>query len=286
MSLGSLKDEERRRRRFGSMKIKTRIHEILEIAEDGDWVSRCFDLFIVSLIALNVVALIISTIPTLSAYSTAFRIFELVSVILFSVEYLLRIWTSTKQEAYSHPIKGRLRFATKGMMIIDLLAILPFYIALVVPAAAVLDLRFLRVARLMRIFRLFKLSRYSKAMKVLGSVLKASKEELGIAVFVILVLLVLASSLMYFVENPAQPDAFSSIPAAMWWGVATLTTVGYGDVVPITALGKTLGAIVSILGIGLFALPAGILASGFASEVRSESSAKRCPHCGEEIRND
>jgi len=266
-------------------RLRRRIYEILEVAEEGDRLSRTFDFLIVGLIALNVLALIVATVPALSGHARAFRVFELISVIVFSVEYILRVWSCAEHEEYARPLKGRLRFASTGMMLIDLLAILPFYVALVVPAARLLDLRFLRAVRLMRIFRLFKLGRYSRAMKVLGRVFRAKKEELGIAVFVVFILLVLASSLMYFAESSTQPEAFPSIPAAMWWGVVALTTVGYGDVVPVTTLGKVLGAIVSLLGIGLFALPAGILASGFAAEVgRSGDDAERCPHCGKEIR--
>ena len=265
--------------------VKRRMHEILEIAEEGDRLSRAFDIFIVALIALNVIALIVATVPGLSPYSRVFRVFELASVIIFSVEYVLRIWSCTESAEHKHPIKGRIRFSLRGMMVIDLLAILPFYVALLVPAAAVVDLRFLRAVRLMRVFRLFKLGRYSSALRTLGRVFRSKKEELGVAIFAVLVLLILASSLMYFAENAAQPEAFPSIPAAMWWGVAALTTVGYGDVVPMTELGKALGMIVSVLGIGLFALPAGILASGFASEVgREESEVERCPYCGKEIR--
>ena len=193
---------------------RRRLYSVLEAAEEGDRLSRAFDLFIVGLIALNVLALIIATVPALSAYARAFRVFELVSVIVFSIEYVLRVWSCAEIEGREHPFKGRVRFASRGMMIIDLLAILPFYIALLVPAAAIVDLRFLRAVRLMRVFRLFKLGRYSKAMKVLGRVFRAKKEDLGIAVFVVLVLLVLASSLMYFAENPAQPEALSSAPGA------------------------------------------------------------------------
>jgi len=137
----------------------------------------------------------------------------------------------------------------------------------------------------MRIFRLFKLGRYSSAMKTMARVLRNKKEELGITIFIVLLLLIIASSLMYFVENPVQPEVFSSIPAAMWWGVETLTTVGYGDVIPQTALGKALGMVIAILGIGMFALPAGILGSGFFEEVQSKRrESEVCPHCGKEIR--
>ena len=138
--------------------------------------------------------------------------------------------------------------------------------------------------RLIRLFRLFKLGRYSAAIKLFGRVLKAKREELFITAFAIFIILTISSSLLYYVEHKAQPEVFSSIPAAMWWGVATLTTVGYGDIYPITTLGKFLGAIISLLGIGLFAMPAGILSAGFIEEIRkTKETAKTCPHCGEKL---
>ena len=128
------------------------------------------------------------------------------------------------------------------------------------------------------------MGRYTKSLRILSDVLRAKKEELVITVFVVLILLVVASSLMYYVENHAQPDAFSSIPAAMWWGVCTLTTVGYGDVSPITPLGKFLGSVIALLGIGVFALPAGILASGLVDALRKQGERGRtCPYCGREL---
>jgi len=146
------------------------------------------------------------------------------------------------------------------------------------------DLRFIRAIRLIRLFRLFKLGRYSVAIKLFGRVLKGKREELFITAFAIFILLTISSSLLYYVEHKAQPEVFSSIPAAMWWGVATLTTVGYGDIYPITSLGKFLGAIISLLGIGLFAMPAGILSAGFIEEIRKKKeTAKTCPHCGEKL---
>jgi len=269
------------------MRLRGHIYTLLEVAQEGDRASRIIDLALVVLIAANIVAVIAETEPGLSAYSNLFRLFEIVSVAIFSVEYILRLWSCPEQREYSLERMSRLRFAARGMMIIDLLAILPFYLGLLVPAVRVVDLRFLRTLRLIRVFRIFKLARYSSAMRLLGCVLKAKKEELGIAVVVVLILLILASSLMYFVEHAAQPEVFPSISAAMWWGVATLTTVGYGDVVPVTAPGKLLGTIVAVLGIGLFALPAGILASGFAAELeRDEASKLRCPHCGRKIKED
>ncbi len=264
-----------------SQKIKKRIFEILEIASPGDLVSRLFDIFIMILISLNVVAVILETVESLSfKYSSFFRIFEILSVSIFTIEYLLRLWTCTIDNKFNSPIKGRIKFAMTPLAIVDLLAILPFYLPMIIP----LDLRFIRVLRLFRLFRLFKMERYSEALKILGATLKEKREELLLAFFSVLILLVIASSLMYFVENEAQPEVFSSIPAAMWWGIATLTTVGYGDVYPITPIGKLLGGIIALLGIGIFALPAGILASGFAVEIlRNQKKGRICPHCGKDI---
>lgn len=152
------------------------------------------------------------------------------------------------------------------LAMIDLFAILPFYLPMIIP----LDLRFIRAVRLFRLFRLFKIGRYSKALSLLKKVLKDKKEELILIIFVVFLLLIIFSSLMYFIEKEAQPEAFSSIPEAMWWGIITLTTVGYGDVYPITPLGKILGALIAFLGIGMFALPAGILGSGLVEVVRKK----------------
>jgi len=165
------------------------------------------------------------------------------------------------------------------MALVDLVAILPFYLPLVLT-----DLRILRLIRLFRLLRLLKMLRYSESLRIFTDVYRMKKSELAMVFMVILFLLVIASALIFHVEQEAQPEAFSSIPAAMWWGVATLTTVGYGDIYPITPLGKFLGAIIALLGIGLFALPAAILGSGFVGALRRKASSKfYCPHCSEEI---
>ena len=261
--------------------IKKRTYEVLEKAAVGDILSRIFDIFIMSLIFLNIIAVILETVDSIALhFLPLFRTFEIISVVIFTVEYVLRLWSCTINKKYSNSLKGRIRFALTPMAIVDLVAILPFYVPMIIP----FDLRFVRVLRLIRMFRLFKVSRYSSSMKTLAAVLKAKKEELFITAFVVIILLVVFSSLMYFVENTAQPEAFSSIPAAMWWGVATLTTVGYGDVYPVTPIGKFLGALIAILGIGMFALPAGILGSGFVEEMRKKREKKVvCPHCGKPI---
>jgi len=262
-------------------KIKKRTYEILEVASPGDKPSRFFDIFIIILIFLNVVAIILGTIEKLSIqFSAFFRTFEIFSVIIFTIEYALRIWSCTKNPKYKKPVTGRIRFIFTPLLLIDLLAILPFYLPMFIP----FDLRFLRAIRLIRLFRLFKMGRYSESMKLFGKVLRAKKEELFIAVFAVFILLIISSSLLYYVEHDAQPEAFSNIPSAMWWGVATLTTVGYGDVYPITPMGKLFGAIISLLGIGMFALPAGILSAGFIEEIRKRREGEKvCPHCGKNV---
>jgi voltage-gated potassium channel len=262
-------------------KIQQRIYELLEVAHPDDTPSRITDLFLFVLIALNVLAVIFETVDDLATqYATVFLFFEVFSVAVFTVEYVLRLWTCTKDERYAHPLGGRLKFAASWSAIVDLLAILPFFL----PMFLAIDLRMIRALRFFRLLRFLKLSRYSESMRIFGKVLRSERAELMIALFVAGVLLVIGSSFLYIVEHDAQPDKFSSIPAAMWWGVATLTTVGYGDVAPITPIGRFLGAIVAIMGVGMFALPAGILASGFAREMgKRRKDSDVCPHCGESL---
>ncbi|MBP2145138.1 voltage-gated potassium channel [Methanofollis sp. W23] len=254
-----------------------RVYNVLEGTDEGGMIGEVLNVFIIALIVANVTAVVLATDASLyQAYQSLFDWFEVVSVAIFTVEYALRLWTAPCNPRFAGP-GGRVRFATSPLALIDLVAIMPFYLPMVLP----LDLRILRMLRLVRIFRLFKLYRYSEALRMLERVIKAEKEALVVVGFVLLVLLILTSTVMYFVEHTAQPEAFSSIPMAMWWAVATLTTVGYGDVYPVTPLGKLLGGFIAILGIGMFALPAGILASAFGDEIRGRHEKKRiCPHCG------
>lgn len=262
-------------------RIQRRIYELLEVAHPDDTASRVTDLFLFILIALNVVAVIVETVEDLATqYAAAFQLFEVFSVGVFTVEYVLRLWTCVADPRYASTFRGRIRFAGSWHAVVDILAILPFYLPMFLP----IDLRIIRALRFFRLLRFLKLSRYSESMRIFGKVLRSERSELMVALFVAGVLLVLGSSFLYLVEHEAQPEKFSSIPAAMWWGVATLTTVGYGDVAPITPLGRFLGAIVAVMGIGMFALPAGILASGFAREMsKRRDEPAVCPHCGEPI---
>jgi voltage-gated potassium channel len=262
-------------------RIRHRTYEILEKASPGDRASRTFDLFIMALIVLNVAMVILETVVWIeNRYATMLFWAEVLSVAIFSVEYLLRIWSITVDPAYRRPVRGRLAFALTALALVDLIAILPFYL----PMLMTVDLRFVRAIRLFRLFRLFKMGRYVRSLQLLGALIRQKKEELYIVVFVLVIMLVITSSMMYYVEHEAQPEAFSSIPASMWWGVVTLTTVGYGDMFPITPLGKLLGVVIAVLGIGMFALPAGILSSGFVEAIEKDRDTHRiCPHCGEEL---
>lgn len=215
------------------------------------------------LIILNVAAVILESVGWIQAAAGPwFYRFELLSVVVFSLEYVLRLWSAPELPRYLHlsPARARWRYITSGMAIIDLIAIVPFYLSIFVT----LDLRFVRVLRLLRIF---KFTRHSRALQILGTVLKRESGSLFAAFSVLFVLLILASSGIYLIESKVQPDKFGSIPEAMWWAMATLTTVGYGDVTPITGWGKFFGSMVTIIGMGMVALPAGILASGFAEQL-------------------
>jgi voltage-gated potassium channel len=243
--------------------LRGRVYNTLESSAPDNWLGRWFDNFMIVLIVTNVIAVILETHEGIAAAPDFFWTFELLSVAVFTVEYLARLWVCVEnpEPGYGHPVLGRLRHVATPMALIDLIAILPFYLAFLVSV----DLRFMRVFRLLR---LFKLTRYSSALETLGIVVYGQRRPLGAALLIMLILLVFASSIVYLFEHDAQPEAFASIPHAMWWGLATLTTVGYGDVAPVTALGKTFGGFVMVLGIGMFALPAGILATGFADEIR------------------
>jgi voltage-gated potassium channel len=260
--------------------VKQRVYRIQE--GDQSRLGRVLGFVLLNLILLNLVAVILETVPELAdRYGVAFDVFEAVSVAIFSVEYLLRLWSCTSNPKYRHPVFGRIRFALTPMALIDLIAIAPAY----VPGDVFLDLRYVRVVRLVRLLRVLKMARYSQTLRTFSNVVGARVWDLGLIGFFLVILLIVASITMYFAEHEAQPEMFSSIPAAMWWGVVTLTTVGYGDIYPVTPLGKLFGSVIALVGIGFFALPAGLLAAGFAEEIRRERDAKKkcCPHCGKEL---
>lgn len=244
----------------GAESLRRRLHRIVEAGIDRRPVQRAYDAFLMGLIFANVCAVALETVESLSnAYHSYFNAFEIFSVAVFTVEYAVRVWVAVEdsRRRYRHPLWGRLKYMITPMALIDLLAIAPFFLQ----AVFAIDLRALRVLRLLRVL---KLTRYAGALDTLLRVLYEERQPLLAAFSIMMILLVFLSGIVYFLEHEAQPKSFASIPHAMWWGMATLTTVGYGDIVPVTPMGKVVGGLVTLIGLGMFALPAAILGSGFA----------------------
>lgn len=241
------------------------VFQALEIAGDDSGISRAVDYFLIALIAGSVIAVVLESIPGIEAkYGQALYLFEVITVSVFSVEYLLRVWSSVEAEsAASPPLRARLRYMVSFHAIIDIIAILPFYL-LVFGLFGSVDMRFLRAIRLLRVL---KLTRYSAAMNMVFITFRENGRALAAAFLILLTVMLLAASGMYYFERESQPEDFGSIPAAMWWAFATLTTVGYGDVTPVTVGGKIFGAMITVVGIGMVALPTSILASGYTQQL-------------------
>jgi voltage-gated potassium channel len=242
-----------------------RLAILLAPKADQSILGKSIDLLLALLIFLNVTAVITATVPAIgSRYEEQFEWFNIFSVLIFSLEYTLRLWTCVELDnrPISH-VKKRISFFFSPMAIVDFVVILPFYVGLFLSV----DLRVLRVLRLLRIF---KLGRYSSAMQMLVQAFKQEYKVLFASFSILLIMMVLAASGMYMIEKDIQPEAFGSIPASMWWAMATLTTVGYGDVIPITAWGQFFGGTITLLGMGMVALPAGILASSFSQQAHQK----------------
>ncbi|WP_227429634.1 ion transporter [Psychrobacter sp. I-STPA6b] len=242
-------------------RLRRYVYDVLQNNEFENRLSRAVDRFLIFLILANVAAVICESVDTwYYPYQQYFNWFEDFSLVVFSIEYLLRVWCIVETDPSAGKWRQRWNWIKSPSGLIDLIAIAPAYLNFFVN----IDLRFLRILRL---FRLLKLTRYFVAMRILLVVINKEKDSFKAVLFILVIMIVMAASGIYLVENQAQPDEFESIPKSMWWAVVTLTTVGYGDVVPVTITGKVLGAVITILGVGLAALPAGILASGLASEL-------------------
>lgn len=256
--------------------IKEALFEILEIENPDNKITNRFEKFMFILIVLNLIVAIIQTVKIIEdRFGFYFHVFDMFSLAVFTGEYLARLWVCNLDKRFKPFFTGRIRYMFTPMMILDLLVIAPFFIPMLYDTRSLLILRFFRIVRIL------KLTRYSRSFQRLASVVRKKKDDLVAVLGVVFMLLVISSSMMYYVEHQAQPDKFSSIPAAMWWSVATLTTVGYGDVFPVTNLGKLIGAFIAILGVGMVALPTGIIGSGFLEEMEAEKACDTiCPHCG------
>lgn len=249
---------------------KRRIYGILELSDPEDRTTEIANFLLLALIILNVIAVILETVESIYRdYRDVFQIFSEVSIIVFTIEYILRIWSCDVDERYSRPILGRIKYALTPMALIDLMVILPFYLVYLTP-----DHKFIRSLRVLWTFRLLKVSRYSKSLNTIMDVIRSQKDELVMSFSAIIFFMVLSSTVVYFLEHDAQPKNFPDIPATMWWAVLTMTTIGE-SVYPVTPLGKVIGGLIIILGVATFALPTAILTSGFVDELERQREEAR-----------
>lgn len=233
-----------------------KLQKLKDIVEDnGSRTGRFFDFFIQALIILSLISFSLETLPELNETVRRFlKIFEIISVVIFTAEYLLRLIVADK----------RLKFIFSFYGLIDLVAILPFYLS------TGIDLRSVRIFRLFRLFRILKILRYSKAIVRFQLAFKSIKEELILFAILTIFMLFVSSVGIYYFENPAQPEVFKSVFHSLWWAVATLTTVGYGDIYPITAGGKVFSFFMLIIGLGIISVPTGLIASALSKTFKEE----------------
>ena len=246
--------------------LKARLYKILEAGYSHDWQSRTFEGAMAALIVLNVIAFSVETVPSFHhRHALFFTLFDHISVGIFTAEYVARLWVCTEHPPFRGltPWRARWRFARSPLMIVDFLVIAPFYISFLIGFD-------LRVLRILRLFRFFKLARFSPAFNTMLRVLARERSALLGVLIVLLGMIIISASLLYLVEGHLPDSEFSNVPEAMWWATVTLTTVGYGDVTPLTPLGKMIAGVVMICGLGFFALPIGIIASGFLEEFRRQ----------------
>ncbi len=241
---------------------KKRIFDIIQIGYAGDFLSKLFDALITVAILANIFIAIFDTFDASAAYADVLNLIETITVVGFTAEYALRLWTAE----YLYPNltrgKAKLRYIGSFNGVIDLLSFLPFYLPVMFPAGIVV----FRMFRVVRILRLFRINVYYDALNVIGDVIRRKKDQILSSIFIILVLMVMSSLCMYGLEHEAQPDVFENAFSGFWWSVSTLLTVGYGDIYPITMPGKVFGIVITFLGVGMVAIPTGILSAGFVEQ--------------------
>ena len=271
---------------------RNKVYDIIREDDENKLLGTLFDSIIITFILINIIFIILDTFPFPGWYQSLSKIVELVAVVLFTVEYLLRIWTAPLAYPQKKPFIARGKYILSPMALIDLVSILPFYFPLFLPAGFVA----LRALRIIRLLRIFKISRYNNALSVIGRVFRHKAHQLLSSMLIVFMLMLIASMVMYDMENSAQPDKFDNAFSAFWWAIATVTTVGYGDLYPITTAGKMIGGIIAFLGIGLVAIPTGIISAGFVEESRrmeqeQDSASSQasgtpkayCPYCGNKL---
>jgi len=243
---------------------RKKLYLVVYDTEKDNKLHEIFDFFIIIWVIISVICVVLESISSLAYYfSTVFTLIDTIAVAIFSTEYLMRLYTCVENPQYKHWLKGRLATAKEASNVIDLLSILPFFLETLL--GHIFDLRFLRVFRLMR---LLKLMRYSDATKALMTSAKKEWPVMKASIFIMGLLVMLSACLGYVFEHEAQPDKFENIPQSMYWAVITLASVGYGDIVPITPMGRFITIILALLGIGIFAIPAAVLSSSLGEQLR------------------
>ncbi|MGN0462492.1 MAG: ion transporter [Ruminococcus sp.] len=274
-------------------KVKSKTFEIIESGKTLP--SRIINITIVILIFLTIITVVANTFDISNAWRILFSRFELVSTIIFTIEYILRVWTSDLLYPQLSPMRARIKYIFSFMAIVDLIAILPLYLLFFIK----IDLQALRTLRALRLLRIIKINRYTTALKTITQVFKNKANQLISSMVVVGLLMIIASVLMYNFESEAQPDKFSNAFDSLWWAMSALTTVGYGDVYPITVPGKVLGIVIAFIGIGMVAVPTGIITAGFSEVLHNKKykspnksnepnkeekdEKKYCPYCGHKI---
>jgi len=279
--------------------IRQFIYELIDGTDEEDLKNKIFNYAFIVLIILNLIAIIIgSTTGIKDTHKNILFYFEFFSIVIFTIEYLLRIWIAplkytTEDKLNLDKIKGdrsiearRMRAKLKKkrnpykryifsfMALIDLLSIIPFYLPFIFGIFGIVnaDARFLKVIRVLRLLRVLKIFRHDDSLFIMRKVFLTERRKLFYTIIIVIMMLLIASSLMFYIEKATQPDKFENIPATLWWAIMTLTTVGYGDVVPVTILGKLLSGVIALLGMGLIAVPSGIISSGFTREMQKEEN--------------
>jgi voltage-gated potassium channel len=261
--------------------IRWRIYNVIRDDDKNDLVSNIIDAVIVIAISINVLIILLDTFSSIhEKYKYIFDRIELILTVFFAGEYLIRVWTSVYIYHDLDKYKARIRYIFSFKGLIDFIALIPFFIQIIIN----IDFDFLRIIRLFRILGILKINRYTNSLLNVGKVIKSKSIQLISSMFVVSVLILFSSVLMYYIENEAQPDKFDNAFSGVWWSIATLTTVGYGDIYPITVLGKILGVIIAFLGIGLVAVPTGIISAGFIEQMNESKEVKKyCPYCGKRL---